>query len=153
MSPNEDTIGRASKVGKEEICGMLKALEIFVQSDQQAILKSYYGRLGHIATALKRIPGITTDYDYDPEEIANNTVRMAVSWDPGKIALTKQQLIQQLEATRPMSIRLADEDDAEKRSASSFPKIQITAWMLKPGQEKIVADRLLQIFRSGMKNA
>jgi uncharacterized pyridoxal phosphate-dependent enzyme len=153
MSPNEDTIGRASKVGKEEICGMLKALEMFVQSDQQAILKSYYGRLGHIATALKSIPGITTDYDYDPEEIANNTVRMAVSWDPGKIALTKQQLIQQLEATRPMSIRLADEDDAKQRSASSFPKIQITAWMLKPGQEKIVADRLLEIFRSGMKSA
>ena len=153
MSPNEDTIGRASKVGKEEICGMLKALEMFVQSDQQAILKSYYARLGHIATALKSVQGITTDYDYDAEEIANNTVRMAVSWDPDKIILSKQQVIKQLEATRPMSIRLADEDDAKKRSTSSFPKIQITAWMLKPGQEKIVADRLLEIFRSAGKNA
>ena len=153
MSPNEDTIGRASKVGKEEICGMLKALEMFVQSDQQAILKSYYARLGHIATALKSVQGITTDYDYNAEEIANNTVRMAVSWDPDKIMLSKQQVIKQLEASRPMSIRLADEDDAKKRSTSSFPKIQITAWMLKPGQEKIVADRLLEIFRSAGKNA
>jgi uncharacterized pyridoxal phosphate-dependent enzyme len=155
MSPNEDTIGRASKVGKEEICGMLKALEMFVQSDQEAILKSYYGRLGHIATALKSVPGVLTDYNYNPDEIANNTVRMAVSWDPGKIALTKKQVMKQLEATRPWSIRLADDGDDRPRTGPSaeFPTIQVTAWMLKPGQEKIVADRLMEIFRSGGKSA
>lgn len=155
MSPNEDTIGRPCKVGKEEIVGMLKALEMFVQSDQQAILKSYYVRLGHIATALKGVHGVSTDYDYDAEEIANNTVRMAVSWDPGKIALTKKEVTTQLSETRPMSIRIADDEGGRPRSGpgATFPKIQITAWMLKPGQEKIVADRLLEIFHSAGKNA
>lgn len=155
MSPNEDTIGRASKVGKEEICGMLKALEMFVQSDQDAILKSYYVRLGHIATALKGVPGVLTDYDYNPDEIANNTVRMAVSWDPAKIAMTKDQMLKQLGATKPLPIRLADDDDGRPKTGSTadFPTIQITAWMLKQGQDKLVADRLLEIFRSGGKNA
>jgi uncharacterized pyridoxal phosphate-dependent enzyme len=153
MSPNEDTIGRACKVGKEEICGMLKALEMFVQSDQEAILKSYYARLGHIATSLKGVHGVATDYNYNPDEIANNTVRMTVSWDPDKIAMTKEQVIKQLDATRPWSIRLADDgDDAVKTGpAANFPKIQITAWMLKTGQEKVIAERLLEVFRSGAK--
>lgn len=153
MSPNEDTIGRASKVGKEEICGLLKALEMFVQSDQKAVLRSYYNRLGHIATALKSVPGITTDYNYNPEEIANNTVRMAVSWDPAKIAITKEQMMKQLAATRPLSIRLADDGDDRPKTGAEFPTIQITAWMLKPGQENVVADRLLEIFRAGGKSA
>jgi len=154
MSPNEDTIGRASKVGKEEIVGLLKALEMFVQSDQQAVLNSYYVRLGHIASALKSIPGVQTDYNYNPEEIANNTVRMSVSWDPAKIELTKEQMMKKLEETRPWSIRLADDDgDPPKTSKVEFPTIQITAWMLKAGQEKFVATRLLEIFRTGGKNA
>jgi uncharacterized pyridoxal phosphate-dependent enzyme len=153
MSPNEDTIGRACKVGKEEIVGMLKALEMFVESDQEAILKSYYGRLGHIATALKSIHGVTTDYTDNAGEIANNTVRMAVAWDPDKIALTKRQVTKQLAETRPASIRIADDGDDRPRTgaSASFPRIQITAWMLKAGQEKLVAGRLLEIFRSATK--
>ncbi len=153
MSPNEDTIGRASKVGKEEICGMLKAIEMFVASDQAAILKGYYAQLGQIARTLGRIPGVTSDYEYNPEEIANNTVRMAVSWDPAKIALTKDQVTQQLAATRPYSIRLADDGDGSGKNLSSNPRIQITAWMLQPAQEKLIADRLAEILRSGQKAA
>lgn len=154
MSPNEDTIGRASKVGKEEIVGLLKALEMFVESDQQAVLKSYYSRLGHIASSLKSIPGVQTDYDYNPEEIANNTVRMSVSWDPAKVELTKEQMMKKLEETRPWSIRLADDEgDPPKKKDVEFPTIQITAWMLKAGQEKIVANRLMDIFRNGGKHA
>jgi L-seryl-tRNA(Ser) seleniumtransferase len=155
MSPNEDTIGRASKVGKEEICGLLKALEMFVQSDQQAVLKSYYGRLGVIASELKNIAGVHTDYNYNPEEIANNTVKMSLSWDPSKISLTKDQVMKQLAATRPWSIRLADDGDDRPRAGvnAGFPTIQITVWMLKAGQEKLVAHRLTEIFGGGRKNA
>jgi len=155
MSPNEDTIGRASKVGKEEIVGMLKALEMFVGSDQDAILKAYYAQLGHIAKRVEKIPGVETDYNYEAAAIANNTVRLAVSWDPAKIALTKDQVTNQLAATRPWSIRLADDGDdwRKKGSSANNPVIQITAWMLKPGQEKTIADRLCEVFQSGARSA
>src|SRR5579864_399702 len=39
MSPQEDRIGRCCKVGKEEIFGMLKALEIFVNQNYDETLK------------------------------------------------------------------------------------------------------------------
>ncbi|MGA8528658.1 MAG: aminotransferase class V-fold PLP-dependent enzyme [Acidobacteriaceae bacterium] len=154
MSPNEDTIGRASKVGKEEICGMLKALEMFVRSDQQQILKDYHTQLSHIETRISSIPGVTTTYEYNPVEIANNTVRLAVTWDPSKIALTKAQVTDQLAATRPLSIQLSDDGDGwGPGGGPSNPTIQITAWMLKPGQEAIVADRLVQILQSSASKA
>jgi L-seryl-tRNA(Ser) seleniumtransferase len=154
MSPNEDTIGRASKVGKEEICGMLKALEMFVGSNQQQILKDYRAQLSHIEKRVSGIPGVTTAYDYNPVEIANNTVRLAVTWDPSKIALTKAQVTDQLAATRPVSIQLSDDDDGwGPGGAPSNPTLQITPWMLKPGQERIVADRLVQILQSSTAKA
>lgn len=153
MSPNEDTIGRASKVGKEEICGMLKALEMFVETNQDEIMAGYRAQLEHIAKRVSSLPGVTTSYKYNPDEIANNTPGLAVSWDPAEIDLTRAQVIEQLEATRPASIRLAGGGSGNGRRAVNFPTIQFTAWMLKKGEEKLVADRLFAILHSGIRKS
>lgn len=153
MSPNEDTIGRASKVGKEEICGMLKALEMFVSSDQNAILQEYRAQLDHIGTVLGKISGVTTSYQYDPTAIANVTPRLAVSWDPAKIAPTKKQVTDQLAASRPYSIMLSDDGDDQNKQGPQNPTIWVTAWMMKPGQERAVADRLSEILQAGARTA
>lgn len=153
MSPNEDTIGRASKVGKEEICGMLKALEMFVSSDQGAILQQYHAQLDYIGGVVGKISGVTTRYEYDPTAIANVTPRLAVSWDPAKVTLTKRQVTDQLAATRPYSIMLADDGDDQQKQGRQNPTIQITAWMMKAGQEKTIADRLSEILQSGTRMA
>lgn len=153
MSPNEDTIGRASKVGKEEICGMLKALEMFVSSDQGAILQQYHAQLDYIGSVVGKIPGVTARYEYDPTAIANVTPRLAVSWDPAKVAVTKRQVTDQLAATRPYSIMLADDGDDQHKQGLQNPTIRITAWMMKAGQEKTIADRLSEILQSGTRMA
>src|SRR5579862_7175763 len=51
-SPNEDTIGRSQKVGKEEILGMVKALEIYLKEDHDALAKEWQARLDGIAKQL-----------------------------------------------------------------------------------------------------
>jgi len=154
MSPHEDTNGRASKVGKEEICGMIKALEIFLGSDQEKILKQYHAQLDRIAAAVRRIPGVTTAYEYNPKEIANNTSHLAVSWDPSRIAFTKEQVTRQLSATRPCSIQLADDGNSKRTGPTAdFPTVQITPWMLKSGEERIIAARLAEILQSGITKA
>jgi L-seryl-tRNA(Ser) seleniumtransferase len=56
MSPQEDTIGRPCKVGKEEIVGMVKALELFIASDQDALLKQYYAMLGTVSDGGEKTP-------------------------------------------------------------------------------------------------
>jgi L-seryl-tRNA(Ser) seleniumtransferase len=146
MSPQEDTIGRPCKVGKEEICGMLKALELFVASDQDAILQQYYAQLGRVSDVVKKIPGVTTSYDFNPEQIANHTVSLKISWDPNKISLTSKQVREQLAATRPRSIRMGGNGDDEKNPTN--PTVGLTAWQLQSGDEMIIASRLSEILQS-----
>ncbi|HUZ94438.1 MAG TPA: aminotransferase class V-fold PLP-dependent enzyme, partial [Edaphobacter sp.] len=146
MSPQEDTIGRPCKVGKEEICGMLKALELFVASDQDAILKQYYAQLGRISDVVTKIPGVKTSYDFNPKQIANHTVSLKISWDPDKISLTTKQVMQQLAATRPRSIRVGGNGDDEKKSKN--PAVEVTAWQMQSGDELIIANRLSEILQS-----
>ncbi|MGC2162058.1 MAG: L-seryl-tRNA selenium transferase [Silvibacterium sp.] len=150
MSPQEDTIGRPCKVGKEEICGMLKALEMFVASDQDAILKQYYAQLGHVSDRVAKIPGVATSYDFNSQQIANHTVSLNINWDPKKIALTSQQVLQQLAASKPRSIRMGGGDN---ESTSANPSVELTAWMLQPEEEKIIANRLFEILSSARSAA
>src|SRR2546425_10922388 len=48
-SPHEDTLGRSQKVGKEEIIGMIKALELFLSEDHDALTKEWQDRLERIS--------------------------------------------------------------------------------------------------------
>lgn len=77
--PHEDTIGRSQKVGKEEIIGMVKALEIYLKEDHNALSREWQGRLDGIARELAKIPGVTTSF-FTPD-IANHVPHMHIEWD------------------------------------------------------------------------
>jgi len=55
-------IGRSMKVGKEEIIGLLKAVELFMEQDEEAVIKDWEQRCFTIAAAVKNTLGITADY-------------------------------------------------------------------------------------------
>jgi uncharacterized pyridoxal phosphate-dependent enzyme len=59
-SPHEDTLGRSQKVGKEEIVGMVKALELFLAEDHEALAKEWQNRLEGISREINIIPGVST---------------------------------------------------------------------------------------------
>src|ERR1700740_1743801 len=61
-SPHEDTLGRSQKVGKEEIIGMVKALEIYLKEDHDALAKEWQDRLGRISGELTKIPGVSPSF-------------------------------------------------------------------------------------------
>jgi L-seryl-tRNA(Ser) seleniumtransferase len=148
-NPNEDTIGRPSKVGKEEICGMVKALELFLASDQEAALRQYWKQLDYIAAQTSKIPGVSAAYHYDPHQIANHTVSMQVSWDPRKISLSGSAVAHELRNGNPCIY--VGGGGSEEGGANT--NVHITAWMLKPGEEKIIAERLSEVLRSGLIKA
>ena len=67
---HEDVIGRSQKVGKEEIIGMVKALELYLKEDHEALSREWQGRLDGIAHELAKVPGVTTSF-FTPD-IANH---------------------------------------------------------------------------------
>jgi seryl-tRNA(Sec) selenium transferase len=141
-SPHEDTIGRSQKVGKEEIIGMIKALEIYLKEDQDALTKEWQGRLELIAHRVSKIPGVTASY-FVPD-VANHVPHMEIVWDQ-RVSLSPHDALVALRGSKP-SIVLAR---AEKNGAVKEREgITMNSFMLKPGEDRIIADKLYDLFKA-----
>jgi uncharacterized pyridoxal phosphate-dependent enzyme len=134
-SPYEDTLGRGQKVGKEEIVGMVKALEIYLNEDQDALAREWQRRLTSISDQITRIPGVTTSF-FEPD-IANHVPSMRINWDLKRISIDPKEAGRMLKEGKP-SIVLGEHKDG----------FEMTAFMLKPGEDKIIADHLSAMFKA-----
>ena len=74
-SPHEDTLGRSQKVGKEEIVGMVKALESYLNEDHEALNKEWQRRLELISARVKTVPGVSTEFPCRESPITYRTCR------------------------------------------------------------------------------
>src|SRR5438552_4610253 len=136
-SPHEDTLGRSQKVGKEEIVGMVKALESYLKEDHEVLNKEWQRRLDFISGQVTKIPGVTTSFP--APEIANHVPHMHIKWDSARIALTPREASTALRSGKP-SVVLSSGEHGEALSMNSF--------MLQPGEEKIIARELVKVLKS-----
>jgi uncharacterized pyridoxal phosphate-dependent enzyme len=134
-SPHEDTIGRSQKVGKEEIIGMVKALELYLKEDHDALAKEWQERLEGISNALTKVPGVSTAF-FTPD-IANHVPHMSITWD-SRISLTPHDVSKLLRNSKPAIVISAGEER---------PGLAMNSFMLQPGEDKIVAEQLTRILR------
>src|ERR1700751_6087071 len=104
MSPQEDRIGRCCKVGKETILGLLKALEIFVNQDFDATLRSYDERAQVISDAGKKFAVTALPRQFNPQALGNVTPHYTSQIDSAKLNITAQEVMQKLADTRPIAI-------------------------------------------------
>jgi L-seryl-tRNA(Ser) seleniumtransferase len=135
-SPHEDTLGRSQKVGKEEIVGMVKALELFLAEDHDALAKEWQARLEMISGEIKKVPGVSTSF-FVPG-IANHVPHMSVTWDAARISLTPEQASKMLRSSNPSIVIGTGEGHAG---------LVMNSFMLQPGENRIVAEQLSQLFR------
>src|SRR6266705_6975715 len=132
-SPYEDTLGRGQKVGKEEIVGTIKALELYLNEDHDALAKEWQQRLDVVSRQIAKIPGVSTS-PFTPD-IANHVPHMQITWD-AKIALTAQQASQILRAGQP-SIAIG--------GGEGRPGLAMSSFMLQAGEEQIIAEQLIKV--------
>src|SRR5467141_2942672 len=136
-SPHEDTLGRSQKVGKEEIVGMVKAHESYLNEDHEALEREWQRRLEFVSAKITKVPGVTTSYNVP--DIANHVPHMHIKWDTQRISLTPREAGEALRAGKP-SIVLSTGEEGEALSMNSF--------MLQPGEEKIITENLVKLFKS-----
>src|SRR6201987_5794369 len=134
-SPHEDTIGRSQKVGKEEIAGMVKALEIYLNEDHAAIEKEWWRRLDAISGEVTRVPGVTTSYHVP--DVANHVPHMNIFWDPRKISLSARDASKAMREGKP-SVVIGESENG----------LGMSSFMLKAGEERIIAARLVELLKS-----
>ena len=132
-SPNGVTIGRGMKVNKEEILGMYAALDKYINQDHDKEWKMWEHNIATIVNAVKSIKGVTTEITVPP--IANHTPKLEIAWDKNIVKITREDLGNKLRSGNP-SIEVISWGKGEDNS------ISLTVFMLKKGEEKIVARRI-----------
>jgi seryl-tRNA(Sec) selenium transferase len=173
MSPQEDRIGRCCKVGKETIFGLLKALEIFVNQDYDATLRLYDERAQVITEAVKKFGVTALPRQFNPQALGNVTPRYSWQIDPSKLNITGPDVMQKLADSRPIGIgsmgagasgmrgrnpaapaggRPGGDSPSGHHGHHGDPNsFGFAVWQLKDGEDKIIADRLVEILSAVQK--
>lgn len=130
-APNGNAVGRGMKVNKEEMLGMLVALERFVKLDHAAADREYRRRAELIMKSVADVPGVTTEIIVP--EVANHVPHLQIKLDSAVTGITGREVSRALrEGTPSIGVRPGEE-------------LLVGVWMMQPGDEKVVARRLREV--------
>ena len=133
--------GRALKVTKEEVMGMLCAVEAWrTQRDLEADFRTWESWYAHISQKITQVAGVRAEVKGPIRGGPFPTLN--ISWDPGRIGLTASEVGRLLIEGEP---RIMTQAEGEGHSFLLRPVA------LKPREYEIVARRLYEVFASAKK--
>ena len=162
-SPWEGAVCRPMKVGKEEIIGVLTAVEAWTKMDLDALNKQWSQRVERIAKLVETVPGVTTDIEIP--QGGNSYPTLTVSWDEEAYGFTVADCDRELRAGEPRIEVLTSSNpslvpavregyQAGRKPAPRRPdRLQIISMTLQDGEELIVGRRLREILNNARKKA
>ena len=140
-SPNHG-VGRPMKVGKEEIVGLLTAVEMWSDEEFEKKMFDGWGKSSaHMIGALSEVPGVRAYLGSYPNSFDGSSVRpdglplTQVEWDTEAIPKTAEQVMEEL----------GEGDPIIHVSPASPHGILLNPSTLQQGEERIVADRVSQV--------
>ena len=152
-SPWEGAVCRSMKVGKEEIIGILAAVEEWSHTDLAALSRQWNRRADRIVKLVETVPGVTTEIKVP--EGGNSYPTVTVLWDEVAFDLTVAQCDQELRAgeprievltaSNPSLVPAVREGDPKNTGRNRPNRLQIVSMTLEDGEELIVGRRLRQI--------
>jgi L-seryl-tRNA(Ser) seleniumtransferase len=144
-SPNSDTVGRGMKVSKEQIVGMVAAVDWFLSQSDAAMEAEFRHRADRIAAQLKSIPTMESKVVI-PNVAANAIPHLLLRYDTQRVKIRPSDVIVELRKGTP-SIELNPQTG--KKPGAGLPTdestIVVGVWMLEPGEDLIVARRLKEV--------
>ena len=141
---------RAMKVGREEMIGMLVAVESWVKRDHKAEWAKWVARCDYIAESVTKIPGITAEVVREPgASLSNRSPRVSLRWDSKQFGLTGADAANLLEEGEPRIALGGGGGGGGGRGGGpqtgGDSSISMSAAMLGDGDEKIVARRIVEV--------
>lgn len=133
--------GRSLKVGKEEIMGMLAAVEMWTKRDHDAEWKQWQSWLDAIGEQVKTVPGVTTEI-LKPVDLSNYAPELRIKWDGAALGITGKEVEDILAKGRPR-ILVAGSSGMRPDNMPSF--VTIMPYMMQPGDYKIAAHALYAV--------
>jgi L-seryl-tRNA(Ser) seleniumtransferase len=149
-SPNSNTVGRGMKVAKEEIVGLVAAVDWFLKQDDAAMEAEYRRRADVIVKQLNSIPTVQTQI-FVPE-VANHVPHLLITYDQNRLKITGTEVMRKMREGKPR-IELNPSTGGAPASAGlpGGPNtIVVGVWMLQPGEETIVGKRLKEVLQAAI---
>jgi L-seryl-tRNA(Ser) seleniumtransferase len=144
-SPNSNTVGRGMKVGKEEIIGLVAAVDWFLEQDDARLEAEFRKRAGLIAERVQSVPSVEARIFIPP--VANHVPHLLVTYDLNRVKITATEVMQKMREGNPR-IELNPATGGGPASAGlpgGNNVIVVGVWMLQPGEDQIVAKRLQEV--------
>ncbi len=139
-NPNSDATGRGMKVAKEQLVGMVAAIDWLLEQTDQGMQDQFMQQTETIRKAMADIPSVQTRIVIP--EVANHVPHLVIDIDPQKLGVTPLQVAEELRHGTP-SIELNPATGTDGRGLmGTVNSIILSTWMMQPGDEQIVADRL-----------
>lgn len=137
-APN-NRFARIAKVGKEEIVGLLTAVELYLTRDHEKQRREWTAMLDRVVTRLQGTPTVVTEFITNDDY--SHSPRLSVQWDEAKLGVTLNDMMTRLEEGDPPIIAT----DMTRYVPNWKRGIGIFPYNLRPGEELIVADRVKEI--------
>ena len=135
------------KVAKEEIVGLVAAVDWFLSQDDAAMEKEYRGRAERIASRVRDLPTVQTQIFTPP--IANHVPHLLISYDQSRIKITGAEVMEALRQGTP-PIELNPSTGGAPASAGlpgGSNVIIVGVWMMQANEDIVVGKRLREILQ------
>jgi len=147
-NPFDEGVGRGMKVAKEQIVGMVAAVDWFLNQSDEAMEADFRARADRICAELKNIPTLESTIVVPP--VANHVPHLLLRYDQQRVKIAPLEVARQLRQGTP-AIELNPSTGRREGSAgihSDENTIVVGVWMLEPGEDAIVGRRLHEVLSS-----
>ncbi len=143
-NPVGEAVGRGMKVAKEQIVGMVAAVDWVLEQNDERNQAEYTRRAETIIRAVKDVPTMKTEI-FVPE-IANHVPHLILAYDPQAVGITPKQVQERLRAQAPLiELNPATGTSGRLGTHSNENSIVVGTWMMLPGEAEIVGRRLHEV--------
>jgi L-seryl-tRNA(Ser) seleniumtransferase len=140
------------KVAKEEVVGLVAAVDWFLSQDDAALEAEFQKRADVVAARVKTLPTVETRTFIPP--IANHVPHLLITYDQNRIAISATDVAKKLRQGTPR-IELNPGTGGAPASAGlpGGPNtIIVGVWMLQPGEDAIVGQCLHEVLQAALKS-
>jgi uncharacterized pyridoxal phosphate-dependent enzyme len=147
-----DGVGRGMKVAKEQIVGMVAAVDWILSQSDESLEKEFRTRANKIAAMLKDVPGLTTEVSVPP--LANHVPHLLIRYSQDRVKVSPREVMTELRKGSP-SIELNPSTGRNSPASAGMTTdantIVVGVWMLQPGEEVIVGRRLKEVLGKAVR--
>lgn len=141
-NPNREGIGRGYKVSKEDVVGLVIALQRFMEEDSEKKVQNWIARAKRIGDALTHCPGVESRVVY-PTETGKQIPYVRLTLDEQELGIKTSEIVQQLKERNPPIMVFAPYAD--------IGIINIEVQTLRDGEEEILIRRLAETLKKKVK--